>query len=84
MKIIYPSDKEEVEIQKGISRDPDNPEWTDDMFKRAVRGRQKAPIKKQLTVRLDPDIVAWFKSQGTGYQSRMNEALRQHMDENRT
>jgi len=32
--------------------------------------------KKQLTLRLDADIVEWFKSQGKGYQTRMNAVLR--------
>lgn len=36
--------------------------------------------KKQLTVRLDPDVVEWFKSQGKGYQTRMNAVLRQYME----
>ena len=81
MKIIYPTDEEDKLINAGIKADPDNPEWTDDMFRRAVRGVQKAPTKKQLTVRFDPDIVEWFKSQGAGYQSRMNDALRQHIVE---
>lgn len=32
--------------------------------------------KTQLTVRLDADVVAWFKGQGRGYQTRMNAVLR--------
>lgn len=40
------------------------------------RGPQKAPTKVSTTVRLDADVLAWFKSQGPGYQSRINEALR--------
>jgi uncharacterized protein (DUF4415 family) len=36
--------------------------------------------KKQLTVRLDTDVVEWFKSQGKGYQTRMNAVLRQYME----
>jgi uncharacterized protein (DUF4415 family) len=42
--------------------------------------------KKQLTVRLDTDVVEWFKSQGKGYQTRMNAVLRQFMEheKNRT
>lgn len=82
MKIIYPTDEEEKSINEGIKLDPDNPEWTEDMFKRAVRGFQKAPLKKHISLRLDPDILEWFKSQGLGYQSRINDALRQHMDTN--
>lgn len=79
MKIIYPTDEENKKINQGIKADPDAPEWTDDMFRRAVRGKQKTPTKKQITVRFDPDIIEWFQSQGTGYQSRMNDALRQHI-----
>lgn len=36
--------------------------------------------KKQLTLRLDADIVAWFKSQGKGYQTRMNAVLRSYYE----
>lgn len=81
MKIIHPNSKDDKAINTAMKHDPDNPEWTDDMFRRAVRGVQKAPTKKQLTVRFDPDIVEWFKSQGRGYQAKMNDVLRQHMVE---
>jgi uncharacterized protein (DUF4415 family) len=42
--------------------------------------------KKQLTIRLDEDVIDWFKSQGKGYQTRMNAVLRQFMEheKNRT
>jgi uncharacterized protein (DUF4415 family) len=36
--------------------------------------------KQQLTVRFDGDLVQWFKSQGSGYQTRMNAVLRRFMD----
>ena len=36
--------------------------------------------KQQLTVRFDSDLVRWFKSQGSGYQTRMNAVLRRFMD----
>lgn len=36
--------------------------------------------KKQLTVRLDADIIEWFKAQGAGYQTRMNAVLRSYVD----
>lgn len=84
MKIIHPNNKENKQIKEGIKLDQDNPEWTDDMFCKAVRGPQKAPTKRQLTLRLDPDVVDWFKSQGTGYQSRMNDALRTYIEEHTT
>ena len=44
-------------------------------FKR-VRGPQKAPTKRQVTLRLDEDVLAFFKADGAGWQSRINEALR--------
>ncbi|MGZ8226741.1 MAG: BrnA antitoxin family protein [Methylococcaceae bacterium] len=37
------------------------------------------PVKQQLTLRIDADVVDWLKSQGKGYQTRINELLRQAM-----
>ncbi len=42
----------------------------------AEAGKYFKPIKKPVTVRLDADVLAWFKSQGKGYQTRINRALR--------
>lgn len=39
--------------------------------------------KKQLTIRLDEDVLDWFKEQGPGYQTRINTILRGYMDANR-
>ena len=41
------------------------------------------PIKKPVTLRLDADVLAWFKKQGRGYQTRINRALREAMAEER-
>jgi uncharacterized protein (DUF4415 family) len=38
------------------------------------------PGKKQLTIRLDADVLAWLKSQGRGYQSRINAILRAYYE----
>lgn len=41
------------------------------------RGRKPDPNAKQLlTLRLDPDVITYFRSTGEGWQTRMNEALR--------
>ncbi|MDR3481908.1 MAG: BrnA antitoxin family protein [Burkholderiaceae bacterium] len=48
-------------------------------WKGAVRGKFYRPLKQQLTVRIDADVVEWLKSQGKGYQSRLNEILRSAM-----
>ena len=37
------------------------------------------PVKQQTSIRLDADVLAWFKAQGKGYQTRMNEILRDAM-----
>jgi len=71
----------------------DNPEWTASDFKNAVRfdglpqslqeklrgrrGPQKAPRKIQTAIRYDADIIDAFKSGGPGWQTRMNNALRE-------
>jgi uncharacterized protein (DUF4415 family) len=47
---------------------------------RAVVGKFYRPIKKPLTIRLDADVLAWLKSQGKGYQTRLNSLLRAAME----
>jgi uncharacterized protein (DUF4415 family) len=41
------------------------------------------PIKKPVTLRIDADVLAWFKKQGPGYQTRINQALRNVMLESK-
>jgi uncharacterized protein (DUF4415 family) len=45
----------------------------------AERGDFYRPLKEQITLRLDKDVIAWFKAGGEGYQTRINEALREHV-----
>jgi uncharacterized protein (DUF4415 family) len=45
----------------------------------AQRGRFYKPVKQQITTRVDADILDWLKSQGVGYQARMNAILRREM-----
>jgi uncharacterized protein (DUF4415 family) len=43
-------------------------------------GRPEKPVRKvNQTLRLDPDVVDAYRHQGAGWQTRMNEVLRQHM-----
>ncbi len=46
-----------------------------------VAGMEKLykPLKRPVTLRLDADVIAWFKTDGRGYQTRINRALRQVM-----
>jgi len=56
----------------------DIPEIKD--WRRAVVGKFYRPIKKSVTIRLDSDVLAWVKSQGGGYQTRINNLLRTAME----
>ena len=50
----------------------------------AVRGKFYRPIKQPVNLRLDADVLAWFKSFGGKYQTRINEALREYMQQQLT
>ena len=56
---------------------PQTLDWSD-----AKRGLFYRPVKQQITLRLDADIVAWFKTQtegGKGYQTAINRVLRKYV-----
>jgi uncharacterized protein (DUF4415 family) len=56
---------------------PEQVDWTG-----ATRGMFFRPIKKQITLRLDADLIAWFRqhtTSDTGYQTRINQALRDYV-----
>ena len=59
------------------------PEWTDEMFARAVAfpPRSIREPKEELTVRLDRDVAEWYRSISGGYQTLVNFLLRRHMQE---
>lgn len=57
----------------------DIPELTDEQWKNAERGRFYRPVKRQITARVDADVLEWLKAQGKGYQSRINAILRREM-----
>jgi len=57
----------------------DIPELTDAQLAEMKRPEHFRPVKKQITARLDADVLAWLKAGGKGYQSRMNAILRQAM-----
>jgi uncharacterized protein (DUF4415 family) len=60
----------------------DIPATTPEMFAKAVvkRGLKTKANKSQLTLRVDSDVVKWFKSHGRGYQTRINALLRAYME----
>jgi uncharacterized protein (DUF4415 family) len=69
-----------------LSRRPDDeidtsdiPVLTEKFWQNAVRNPFYRPLKQQLTLRLDADIIAWLRRQGSGYQTRANALLRDAM-----
>ena len=57
----------------------DAPALTSEQWKKGIRGHFYRPVKRQITARVDADVLAWLKSQGKGYQSRINAILRREM-----
>ena len=55
----------------------DIPELDDAFFQNA---ELRVPLKQSVTLRLDSDVLVWFKSQGAGYQTRINKLLRSYME----
>jgi len=51
-------------------------------WSRALVGKFYRPIKQSVTIRLDADVLAWLKSEGGGYQTRINQLLRSAMASN--
>jgi uncharacterized protein (DUF4415 family) len=85
IKIEMPSVAESRKITAAAKDDPDAQPLTDVQLKsmvplRSVRGRPKSENKKLLvSVRYSPEVVAYFKSTGEGWQARMDGVLKQYV-----
>lgn len=53
---------------------PERRNWAD-----GERGKFYRPVKTQVTLRIDADVLAWFKAQGGKYQTALNAALREYV-----
>ncbi|MDP1928245.1 MAG: BrnA antitoxin family protein [Thiobacillus sp.] len=84
-----PTVEEDKAITAAARSDPDAQPLTPKQLKgmvplRTLRGRPKSDNKKLLvSVRYSPEVVAYFKSTGEGWQSRMDEALREYVEQHR-
>lgn len=67
----------EEEIEEWSRTDPDHP-GTDAAFWKGVPA--KTPEKQAISIKLDKDLLDFFKAQGRGYQTRINAVLRHYMD----
>ena len=67
----------EEELEASIAADPDDvheePDWT-----KAIKGLP--PMKRHINIRVDADVLDWFKATGKGYQTRMNNVLRAYVE----
>lgn len=61
-----------------IEFSPEHPEADIQHIVRGIarRGLKPAPPKESISLRIDADVLEWFKAQGPGYQTRMNAVLR--------
>ena len=71
----------EEQIERLAQADTENPATTADDWAHGVVGLP--PLKMPVNAKFDADVVAWFKSQGRGYQTRMNAVLRLYMETHR-
>ena len=81
---VLPSDEEEKQISKGIKLDPDTYELTDREFT-TVRpvGRPKAEVTKdRITIRLSPEVTEHFRSIGKGWQTKIDNVLKDYISQN--
>jgi uncharacterized protein (DUF4415 family) len=69
------------EIEASIANDPDWAEFKDVDWSEAVL--VIPPKKKAISIRLDEDVLDYFKKEGAGYQRRMNAVLRSYMQQTR-
>ena len=86
MDTLPPVTEEQRARMRALAARPDSeidfsdiPETTPEQWKNAIRGQFYRPIKRQITARVDADVLAWLKADGKGYQSRINAILRREM-----
>lgn len=91
-KYHIPSQEETKCIREGIALDPDSRELTDEEMaelrplaelKRSAGRPQAEVTKERVTIRLSPEVTAYFRATGKGWQTRMDEVLKAYVDARR-
>ena len=64
----------------------DSPEISPEMFAKSILRKGLKPVKRksQVTLRIDEDVLVWFKQQGSGYQTRINLLLKAYKEAHQT
>jgi uncharacterized protein (DUF4415 family) len=76
--LILPTAQENAAINAGIAADPDTYELSDEEFRQLRPGRPLKPHPKiSTTIRLDADVLTALKATGPGWQTRVNEIMRE-------
>ena len=83
---LAPLTAKETDDLKALAALPDDkidtsdiPQLTEAFWENAVRNPFYRPVKQQITVRMDADVLVWLRSTGRGYQTKLNGILRQAM-----
>ncbi|KAA8985148.1 BrnA antitoxin family protein [Halospina sp. K52047b] len=78
-----PTPQEDQRIQQGIEADPDTRELSEREFSQLKRmGRPKAEVtKERITIRLSPEVLEHFRSLGPGWQTRIDEVLKEMVNQ---
>jgi uncharacterized protein (DUF4415 family) len=71
----------EADIERGIAQDPDAAPILDEAW--FAKARRVEPEKEVISIRLDKDILEFFRSKGPKYQTRINAVLRAFVDHER-
>ena len=76
-----PSTQEASKIHKGAESDPDAGLLSEDVLQRLRPvGRPRAAVhKERISIRLSPEVTAYFRSTGKGWQTRLDEALKEYV-----
>ena len=76
-----PSAREASKIYKGAESDPDAGLLSEDVLQRLRPvGRPRAAVhKERISIRLSPEVTAYFRSTGKGWQTRLDEALKEYV-----
>lgn len=69
----------EAEVEAAARSDADNPPWTEEELRNARLVMPEDRGKVPISIRLDAEVLDYFKEQGRGYQSRINAVLRAYV-----